>query len=77
MLFLPVPEDKVIKNRLHLDITPDISMEAEVQRLLELGASVVKRMNLTEGPWTGIWTIMADPEGNEFCVEPGSQDEAH
>ncbi len=74
MLFMPVPENKLVKNRLHLDVTPGKSMQAEVERLQILGAQVVKVYNETSGPWTGIWTVMADPEGNEFCVEPGPQD---
>ena len=63
--FTKVPERKTIKNRLHLDIEPsDTTMEAEVQRLVELGAN---RIELFKEP-TGTWTVMADPEGNEFCV---------
>jgi hypothetical protein len=62
-LFVRVPEPKTAKNRLHLDLAaPDV--EAEVQRLVELGATRVA--DTDEYGYT--WTVMADPEGNEFCV---------
>jgi len=63
MLFLKVPEDKAAKNRMHLDLhvaDPD----AHVARLVEAGATEVDAR--TEMGHT--WTVMADPEGNEFCV---------
>ena len=62
-LFNKVPEPKVAKNRMHLDLaTPDRG--AEVARLVELGAKLVADMN----EWGYEWTVMQDPEGNEFCV---------
>jgi hypothetical protein len=62
-LFAKVPEKKVAKNRMHVDLAaPD--REAEVLRLVELGASRVADMN----EWGYEWTVMQDPEGNEFCV---------
>jgi hypothetical protein len=62
-LFVQVPEPKVAKNRMHLDVmTPD--PEAEVARLVELGATRVVDMD----EYGYKWTVMADPEGNEFCV---------
>ena len=62
-IFTQVPEPKSAKNRMHLDVTaPD--PEAEVARLVDLGATRVVDMN--EYGYT--WTVMADPEGNEFCV---------
>lgn len=65
--FQEVPEEKTVKNRVHLDIgTSDI--QAEVFRLERNGASVVQKME-QEGH---NWVIMADPEGNEFCVSPTS-----
>ncbi len=65
LAFIKVPEGKTVKNRLHLDVEPSgTTMEAEVERLVGLGASRIKRF--TE-PY-GTWTVMADPEGNEFCV---------
>ena len=64
-----VPERKVIKNRLHLDLqAQNNTMEEEVERLVGLGARVVEGVNLTSGTWTGAWTVMEDPEGNEFCI---------
>jgi predicted enzyme related to lactoylglutathione lyase len=61
-LFLAVPEDKVVKNRIHFDLTPD-DQRAEVQRLVELGA---RHVDIGQGAET--WVVLADPEGNEFCV---------
>ncbi len=67
VLFLPVPEAKTVKNRLHLDLAPtDRSRDEEVERLTALGASLVADHRLDDG--TG-WVTLADPEGNEFCVE--------
>jgi hypothetical protein len=63
LLFQRVPESKTAKNRLHLDLTAD-DMGGEVRRLEGLGA---RRLRLVrEGGLS--WTIMSDPEGNEFCV---------
>lgn len=62
LLFLEVPEDKVVKNRLHIDLTPD-DQQAEVDRLLALGA---RHVDIGQGEQT--WVVLADPEGNEFCV---------
>jgi hypothetical protein len=63
LLFAPVPEDKTIKNRLHLDLRPD-DQEAEVSRLLALGA---RHVDVGQGDDV-TWVVLADPEGNEFCV---------
>jgi hypothetical protein len=63
LLFGRVPEAKTVKNRLHLDLRPD-DQAAEVERLLELGAT---RADVGQGPDVS-WTVLADPEGNEFCV---------
>lgn len=66
LLFLEVPEGKTVKNRVHLDLSPDgTTREAEVERLVGLGAQEVETF---EEP-VGTWTVMLDPEGNEFCVE--------
>ena len=62
MLFQAVPEPKPGKNRLHLDLNPD-DQEAEVRRLLGLGAT---RKDIGQGD--AGWAVLADPEGNEFCV---------
>ncbi|SCL58942.1 Catechol 2,3-dioxygenase [Micromonospora citrea] len=65
LLFTRVPEGKTVKNRLHLDVSPvDGSTEDEVRRLLDLGAT---RADVGQGPDRN-WVVMADPEGNEFCV---------
>jgi predicted enzyme related to lactoylglutathione lyase len=67
LYFVAVPESKVVKNRLHLDVIPgDGGQEHEIARLVELGACVVGGQPAGAG-----WVIMADPEGNEFCVEGG------
>lgn len=64
LLFVPVPEPKAGKNRLHLDLTPiDGSQDDEVRRLEGLGA---RRVDIGQGHTS--WVVMADPEGNEFCV---------
>ncbi|MFE2096410.1 VOC family protein [Streptomyces sp. NPDC059468] len=66
LLFQRVPEAKTAKNRLHLDLHPGAGRRAdEVARLTALGARVLREV---EGP-AGDWTVMADPEGNEFCVQ--------
>ncbi|MGH8876093.1 MAG: VOC family protein [Stackebrandtia sp.] len=63
--FIQVPEDRTVKNRLHLDVSPiDRSTEDEVTRLLNLGAT---RTDVGQGSGRN-WVVMADPEGNEFCV---------
>lgn len=62
LLFLRVPEGKTIKNRLHLDVRPD-DQRTEHERLLRLGA---RQIDIGQGAQT--WFVMADPEGNEFCI---------
>jgi predicted enzyme related to lactoylglutathione lyase len=71
MLFFVVPEGKSVKNRLHLDLSPPDTMAAEVDRLLSVGATVRGRVD--EGG--SFWTVMLDPEGNEFCVLRGPGDD--
>ena len=69
LYFMKVPEPKVGKNRLHLDLVTRGSMEAEVTRLVEAGAQVVEvRRDPASLPNPDTWTVMRDPEGNEFCV---------
>jgi hypothetical protein len=63
LLFLRVPESKTGKNRLHHDMRPE-DQAAEVARLEALGAS---RADVGQGPEVS-WVVMADPDGNEFCV---------
>lgn len=66
VLFLAVPEGKSVKNRLHLDLQPvDRTRDEEVARLLAVGAVQVDDQRRPDG--TG-WVVLADPEGNEFCV---------
>ncbi len=65
VLLQRVPDVKGQKNRLHLDLrTPDL--DAEVRRVLGLGATLLTREPVTEDGWS--WHILADPDGNEFCV---------
>jgi hypothetical protein len=74
MLFLRVPEPKTAKNRMHLDInitkggsTPQerrAQVNVEVERLAALGATKVSSFDEDKG----VWTVMLDPEGNEFCI---------
>ncbi|MEV6104684.1 VOC family protein [Streptomyces sp. NPDC051940] len=63
--FNEVPEPKTVKNRLHLCLRPDIPRDEEVKRILTLGATFVADHRNPDG--TG-WAVLADPEGNEFCV---------
>ena len=65
LLFLRVPEPKQVKNRLHLCLEPDGPREAEVQRILDLGATLLDDRREPDGRG---WAVLADPEGNEFCV---------
>ncbi|MFE9496850.1 VOC family protein [Streptomyces collinus] len=65
LLFQRVPEAKTVKNRLHLDLHPGAGRRAEeVARLEALGARVLREVKEPGGEWV----LMADPEGNEFCV---------
>jgi predicted enzyme related to lactoylglutathione lyase len=67
LLFQQVPEPKQVKNRVHLDLQPTgRTRDQEVERLASSGATVVGDHRRPDG--TG-WVVMADPEGNEFCVE--------
>jgi predicted enzyme related to lactoylglutathione lyase len=69
LYFMKVPEPKVGKNRLHLDLVTSGPMEAEVTRLVEAGAQMVEvRHDPASLPNPDTWTVMRDPEGNEFCV---------
>jgi predicted enzyme related to lactoylglutathione lyase len=63
LLFLLVDDERVVKNRLHLDLRPE-DQAAEVARLEALGA---RRVDVGQGPEV-TWVVLADPEGNEFCV---------
>jgi hypothetical protein len=65
MWFNQVPEPKTAKNRLHFDLRAPGDMAEEVARLEALGAMIKRRDDAI--------TVMLDPEGNEFCVEPGAR----
>ena len=68
LLFIEVPDDKVVKNRLHLDLEPtEGTRDEELARLLDHGATQVADLRGRYGPGTG-WVVLADPEGNEFCI---------
>jgi predicted enzyme related to lactoylglutathione lyase len=62
LMFVPVPEGKQTKNRLHLDFRPD-DQQREVRRFLDAGA---RRADIGQGSTS--WVVLHDPEGNEFCV---------
>jgi hypothetical protein len=76
LFFQRVPEEKTSKNRVHLDLrvadresdaeTQRYDINAEVDRLVSLGATKIEDF---DQPGFGIWTVMHDPEGNEFCVD--------
>ncbi|MCW3817639.1 VOC family protein [Micromonospora sp. DR5-3] len=66
--FVPVTAAKEAKNRLHLDLRPE-DQEAEVERLVDMGA---RHVDIGQGD-VG-WTVLADPEGNEFCVLRGRKE---
>ncbi|MFI8291005.1 VOC family protein [Streptomyces sp. ms191] len=74
LLFVTVPERKSAKNRVHLDLQPqDRTRDQEVERLLELGATLVGDHRREDGKG---WVTLADPEGNEFCVERSAAERA-
>jgi Glyoxalase-like domain len=61
----PVPEEKTVKNRLHLDLRADgMPTGDELERLLDLGA---RHADVGQGP-DATWVVLSDPEGNEFCL---------
>lgn len=66
MVFVRVPEEKSVKNRLHIDLAPHTSQnrDEEITRLLQMGAT---RADVGQTEADG-WTVLRDPEGNEFCV---------
>ena len=66
-MFVPVPEGKAVKNRLHLDLAPHISDDRDslIESLLARGAT---RVNIGQDESEVSWAVLADPEGNEFCV---------
>ncbi|MYS41567.1 VOC family protein [Streptomyces sp. SID5998] len=72
LLFITVPDAKTVKNRVHLDLQPqDRTRDEEVERLLALGATLVGDRRTPDGKG---WAVLADPEGNEFCVERSAKE---
>jgi catechol 2,3-dioxygenase-like lactoylglutathione lyase family enzyme len=66
ILFIDVPDAKHVRNRVHFDLRPtDRPRDEEVERVTALGASVVQDCRTDDGRG---WVVMADPEGNEFCI---------
>jgi hypothetical protein len=74
LLFIEVPDVKRVKNRAHLDLVPvDRTRDAEVERALALGATISADRRHADG--TG-WAVLADPQGNEFCILRSDQERA-
>ena len=72
LLFIPVPEDKTAKNRVHLDLSPEGTTRDEaVEAALAAGATVIGDHREPDGSG---WVTLADPEGNEFCIERGDEE---
>jgi catechol 2,3-dioxygenase-like lactoylglutathione lyase family enzyme len=76
LLFIEVPDarhakQRAGKNRVHLDLRPrERTRDEELEALLAHGATIVDDLRGTHGPGTG-WVVLADPEGNEFCILRG------
>ena len=68
---MKVSDSKIIKNRMHLDLRPD-DQNVEVARLEKLGAKKIEIGQSSDLETT--WVVMADPEGNEFCVLKAKSD---
>jgi predicted enzyme related to lactoylglutathione lyase len=69
LLFIPVPEGKTAKNRVHVDLEPDDSTRDEaVEHAVAAGARVIGDHRTADGAG---WVTLTDPEGNEFCIERG------
>ena len=70
LIFVPVPEGKAVKNRLHLDLAPqlDDDQAAMVESLIARGATRAEVGQVVGGANKATWVVLADPEGNEFCV---------
>ena len=68
LLFIEVPDAKSGKNRLHLDLRPrSVTRDEELETLVIHGATIVADLRGKYGPGSG-WVVLADPEGNEFCI---------
>jgi|SRR5215213_11975925 len=76
LLFIQVPEEKRVKNRIHFDIQPHAgTRDAEVERVKLLGAVELDDQRNHYGPGIG-WVVLADPEGNEFCILRSDEERA-
>ena len=74
LLFVTVPEPRTVKNRVHLDLEPDDrTRDQEVERLLGIGATLVADHRRPDGRG---WVVLADPEGNELCIERSAAERA-
>ena len=74
MLFIPVPEGKTAKNRIHLDLSPETGTRDQlVETAVAAGATVIGDHRNDDGSG---WVTLTDPEGNEFCLERGSKSTA-
>ncbi len=74
LLFIEVPDQRVVKNRVHFDLVPtDRPRDDEIDRALALGASAVADRRRSDG--TG-WMVLSDPEGNEFCILRSDEERA-
>jgi hypothetical protein len=77
LLFIEVPEAKSVKNRIHFDLRPaERTRDDEVDWALGMGATQVADHRGIQGPGTG-WVVLADPEGNEFCILGRTWQEIH
>ena len=68
LFFIKTPKTPTESIPIHLDLSAE-DREAEVQRLLTLGATEVETKTRETGPYSEVWTVMKDPEGNGFCVQ--------
>lgn len=75
LLFVRNPDSKTVKNRVHVDLQPVTgTRDAEVDRILGIGGTLVADRRKPDGKG---WVVIADPEGNEFCVERGAEERAN
>jgi catechol 2,3-dioxygenase-like lactoylglutathione lyase family enzyme len=74
LLFVRTPDEKLVRNRVHLDLRPAAgTRDEEVTRMLGIGATLVDDRRTPDGKG---WAVLADPEGNEFCVERSAAERA-
>jgi hypothetical protein len=74
LLFLSVPEGKSAKNRVHFDLWPTVATrDGQIQRALGLGATLLNDRRRPDGAG---WAVLADPEGNEFCIGSSAAERA-